>query len=202
MCFFPFAVASMFLFSIMSIKWKHDDSCLMYFCTFTCYDWLCLIDIVDGYDLVYNWFDILKTKGYETVAYVIMPNHVHTILYFPEAGYNLNKIIGNAKRFMAYDIIKRLEKAGQHDTLNYLAQAVSERERKRGQLHKVFTDSFDAKGIHNEKFFNQKLDYIHLNPVRGKWQLVNDYTKYEHSSASFYETGEIKKFKPYDFRLL
>ena len=45
-------------------------------------------------------FGYLKDEGYGTVAYVIMPNHVHTILYFPEAGFNLNKIIGNAKRFM------------------------------------------------------------------------------------------------------
>jgi hypothetical protein len=47
-------------------------------------------------------------------------------------------------------------------------------------------DSFAAKRIYTEKFFNQKLDYIHLNPVRGRWQLVDDYTKYEHRSASYY----------------
>ena len=89
-----------------------------------------------------------------------MPNHVHTIHYFPEPGFNLNKIIGNAKRFMAYELIKRLENANDHDTINHLASAVTEREKKKGQLHKVFTDSFDAKGIHNEKFFNQKLKYL------------------------------------------
>ena len=88
------------------------------------------------------------------------------------------------------------------DILNYLSAEVSEREKKKGQLHKVFIDSFDAKAIYNEKFFNQKLNYIHLNPVSGKWKLVNDYTEYEHSSASFYETGEVKNYEPYDFRLL
>ena len=55
------------------------------------------------------------------------------------------------------------------DLLNYLAAEVSGREKKKGQLHKVFIDSFDAKAIYNEKFFNQKLNYIHLNPVSGKW---------------------------------
>ncbi|MDQ3682366.1 MAG: hypothetical protein M3352_04735 [Bacteroidota bacterium] len=69
-------------------------------------------------------------------------------------------------------------------------------------MHKVFTDSFDAKGIYNEKFFNQKLNYIHFNPVTGKWRLVNDYTEYQHSSALFYETGEVKNYQPFDFRLL
>lgn len=71
---------------------------------------------------------------------LIMPNHVHVILYFPEAGFDLNKIIGNAKRFMAYEIINRLEALKRQDTLNYLAEGVTERERKKGQLHKVFTD--------------------------------------------------------------
>lgn len=152
--------------------------------------------------MVYKWFDYLKELGYATTAYVIMPNHVHTIHYFPEPGFNLNKIIGNAKRFIAYEIVKRLTLANEHDILNYLASAVTDREKKKGQLHKVFADSFDAKGIYNERFFNQKLQYIHRNPVNGKWKLVNDYADYEHSSASFYETGLIKKYEPFDYRLL
>ena len=152
--------------------------------------------------MLYKWFDHLKEQGHGTVAYVIMPNHVHTIHYFPEPGFNLNKIIGNGKRFMEYEIIKRLEKTNDLDTLNYLAGVVSERERKKGQLHKVFTDSFDAKGIYSEKFFNQKLKYIHRNPVTGKWKLVIDYTDYEHSRASFYETSVVRKYKPFDYRLL
>jgi hypothetical protein len=57
-----------------------------------------------------------------------------------DKGFDLNKIIGNGKRFMAYEIIKRLEQGKRKDILDYLAEYVSERERKKGQLHKVFTD--------------------------------------------------------------
>ncbi|HKO81882.1 MAG TPA: hypothetical protein VJU78_15860, partial [Chitinophagaceae bacterium] len=78
----------------------------------------------------------------------------------------------------------------------------TEREKEKGQKHKVFTDSFDAKGIYNEKFFNQKLNYVHRNPVSDKWRLVTDYTEYRHSSASFYETGEVKHYEIFDYRLL
>ena len=46
--------------------------------------------------MIYKWFDHLKKQGYGTVAYVIMPNHVHTIHYFPGAGFNLNKIMGTS----------------------------------------------------------------------------------------------------------
>ncbi len=152
--------------------------------------------------MVYKWFHHLKEQGYGTVAYVIMPNHLHTILYFPNAGFNLNTIIGNAKRFMAYEIIKRLEQAGEQSILTYLSGEVTAREKDKGQKHKIFTDSFDAKGIYNEKFFNQKLNYIHRNPVSGKWRLSADYIEYSHSSASFYETGEAKHYEPFDYRLL
>lgn len=41
----------------------------------------------------------------------------------------------------------------------------------------------------------QKLDYIHHNPVSGKWNLIEDFAKYPHSSAQFYELGVIGDFE-------
>ena len=103
---------------------------------------------------------------------------------------------------MAYEIIPRLKKQGEFDLLNVLSGAVTEREKSKGQIHRVFEESFDAKPIYNQKFFVQKFNYIHHNPVSGKWNLVNDYTDYEHSSASFYELGVVKGYQPFDFRVL
>src|SRR6266496_4927752 len=111
-----------------------------------------------------------------------MPNHVHRILYFPEAGFNLNKILSNGKRFMAYELVNKLERANDTNTLTILQNALPARERKKKQLHKVFKDSLDAKPIFSEKFLIQKLNY---NPVKGKWRLAKDFVSYEHSSASF-----------------
>jgi len=45
-------------------------------------------------------------------------------------------------------------------------------------LHKVFRDSFDAKAIFSEKFLVQKLNYIHHNPITGKWKLAEDFVSY------------------------
>jgi len=36
---------------------------------------------------------------------------------------------------------------------------------------------------------------IHKNPVSGKWGVVEELSKYLHSSAGFYETGEVFLFK-------
>ena len=184
----------------MSVKYTHSDIYSMYYCTFTCYNWIPLIDITKSYDIVYNWFNILAKENIQVVAYVITPNHIHCILYFPDAGFNLNKIIGNAKRFMAYEIIKRLEENNLHELLHTLSHAVTANEKKKGQLHRVFKNSFDAKAIFSEKFLLQKINYIHHNPVSGKWMLAKYFGAYEHSSASFYEDGKAMHFMSKHFR--
>ena len=67
----------------MAIKLKHKDTFSTYFITFTCAEWIPLFELTGSYDLVYNWFSVLKTKmNAAVVAYVIMPNHLHAILHF------------------------------------------------------------------------------------------------------------------------
>ena len=184
----------------MAVKYKHSEKFTTYFVTFTCYKWISLFEIANSYDIVYNWFNILKLDGIEIVGYVIMPNHVHTIIHFPSPGYNLNKIISNAKRFMAYEIVNRLESSKNYKVLQDLRSNLTQREINKGQKHKVFKDSFDAKPIYSDKFLFQKLDYIHGNPVNGNWTLARDNVVYEHSSASFYELNEVKHFSPKHYK--
>jgi hypothetical protein len=63
---------------------------------------------------------------------------------------SLNSIVGNAKRFMAYEIIKRLEEKKENKLLDQLHGGVKKREAKKGQIYKVFEDSFDAKDCYSE----------------------------------------------------
>jgi len=179
----------------MAIKLKHSDSFSTYFITFTCTEWIPLFEITDTYDLVYKWLALLKVNHHaDVVAYVIMPNHLHIILHFHKEGFDLNKIIANGKRFIAYEIISRLEEKENNILLRRLESLVTEKERKKGQLHKVFKASFDAKAIITQRFLMQKINYIHNNPVSGKWMLAKDFVEYEHSSASFYELQLVRHF--------
>jgi REP element-mobilizing transposase RayT len=122
------------------------------------------------------------------VGYVIMPNHVHVLLFAPE-NHKVNTLLANAKRFLAYEAIKKLERSGRRDLLNVLSEATRPGDRERGQRHRVFTTSSDIKECHDEAMIHQKLDYIHANPVSGKWSLVDDPMDYPHSSMAFYERG-------------
>ncbi|MFL5789698.1 MAG: hypothetical protein ACJ748_16675, partial [Flavisolibacter sp.] len=150
----------------MPVRFSHSsgpDS--IYFVTFTCYKWLHLFKVTDSYDTVYKWFDYLYKNNIYVTGYIIMPNHVHVLLYFKEMPKSLNIIISNAKRFMAYEIIKRLEQKKENKLLDFLHEGVGKREKKKGQIHKVFEESFDAKVCYSDKLIFQKLLYIHHNPV-------------------------------------
>ena len=125
-----------------------------------------------------------------------MPNHLHFIIHFESDGFNLYKIIANGKRFIAYEIINRLKNKGNLEMLIKLSSLVTIREKKKGQVHKVFKDSFDAKPIITHSFMLQKITYIHNNPISGKWMLAMDFTAYEHSSAAFYELKKLQHFIP------
>lgn len=186
----------------VSTKRKITDSGGIYFITITCHEWLPLIELTKGYDVVYKWFDYLKQQGHYISGYVIMPNHLHALIAFLHSDKSINSIVGDGKRFMAYEIVKRLKANGHVDVLHKLTEAVSNRENKRGKLHEVFQPSFDWKECRSTKFINQKLGYMHDNPCRGKWNLVDNPVEYAHSSAHFYLTGEQGVFEVFPCGLL
>jgi REP element-mobilizing transposase RayT len=129
-----------------------------------------LVDKVNGYDIVYKWFDYLKAQGHFINAFVPiaigMPNHVHAVISFIETEQNINSIIGNGKRFMAYDIVKRLKENNEIELLNLLANAVERKRKANSKKYEVWKLSFDWKHCSSDKFIQQKIDYIPARPVR------------------------------------
>ena len=123
--------------------------------------------------------------------FTIMPNHIHVLIAFRNTqGESINSIVGSGKCFMAYDIIKRLRKLGKFNVLRKLERLVNKKEKLKGKLHEIFEPSFDWKMCDTENLVDQKLDYIHENPCRGKWQLCQQLEDYVHSSACFYAIGK------------
>ena len=119
----------------------------------------------------------------------MMPNHLHLMVFIPEYSKVINDLIGTGKRFMAYKIVEMLKQRKAYKLLKELQLGVPSNEKKKGKKHMVFEPSFDAKACYSDAFIEQKLDYMHHNPVMGKWNLAEDFIDYEHSSAKFYETG-------------
>ena len=171
----------------MSVGAKIEVPNGVFFITFTCARWLPLFQLTDGYDAVYQWFDYLKQQGHYIVGYVIMPNHVHALMAFSNSNKLITTIIANGKRFIAYDLVKRLQSRGKKDLLTQMESWVNKTERLRNKKHEVFEPSFDRKECRTIAFMKQKIDYIHLNPCKaGMANLPEDYV---HSSAKYYYTG-------------
>jgi REP element-mobilizing transposase RayT len=156
--------------------------------------------MVNGYDMVYNWFDIISAKGNAVTGYIIMPNHIHLLLYYAGGNQSLNMLVGNGKRFMAYDIVKRLRQQKATKLLAILQDAVQPIDRARRKKHEIWEDSFDVKHCRTESFVLQKLNYIHKNPCAGKWRLAESLVDYPHSSARFYISGRTATYKVIDYR--
>ncbi len=173
----------------MPVKQTIPFSFGTFFITFTCHRWLPLIALVKGYDIIYKWFDYLKSAGHYINGYVIMPNHVHVMISFRETTTPINSIIGNGKRFMAYEIVNRLKQLEELNMLKDMEDAVETARKRKNKKHEVWELSFDWKECNSDHFIWQKLDYIHANPCSGKWNLCSSPGEYQHSSAYFYEMG-------------
>ncbi len=127
-----------------------------------------LFEVTNAYDCVYKFFSVLTEKGHQIEGFVMMPNHLHLLLYIGNDESTVNTLPANGKRFLAYEIVRRPENAKQDDVLTQLAEAVSREEKERKKKHRVFEVSPDSKPCYYESYVLQKLPYIHSNPLRGK----------------------------------
>ena len=120
----------------MAVRKKIPYSSGIFSVTFTCARWLPLFEITNGYDFVYKFFEILKSKGHFVNAYVIMPDHVHAILSFTFTEKGINRILGDGKRFITYALIQNLQANHRSDILEKLSGFVNDTDRKRGKDRK------------------------------------------------------------------
>ncbi|MBC8046116.1 MAG: hypothetical protein H7Y00_04925 [Fimbriimonadaceae bacterium] len=172
----------------MSVKTTHTINNTAYFITFTCFSWLPLFEITKLYDDIYKGLDVIKKSGNSILGYVIMHNHLHILIYQQQQNITINAIIKECKRFRAYEIVKRLEQMNMIRMLKKLESGIHAEQRNKGAKHKVFEESFDCKECYSTKFIQQKLNYIHQNPVKAGLTIAAE--EYLHSSAKYYLTGE------------
>ncbi len=126
-------------------------------------------------------------------AFSIMPSHLHLILK-PENG-SISDVIQDFGSYTAHEILKLLRENQEHELIEYFHK---QRRDSRHQ-HSIWQD-IQAKNIYTMKFLNQKLEYIHNNPVAKDWNLVKDRADYLYSSACFYDKNQPSIIKITDIR--
>jgi REP element-mobilizing transposase RayT len=113
-----------------------------------------------------------------------MPSHIHLLCRAPDDELLAN-IIRDFKKFTSKKIIETIlsENESRRDWLLAMFQK-SSAHLKREQKFKVWQNGYHAEMIESKKFVNQKLNYIHNNPVVDK--IVENPWDYVFSSAQNY----------------
>ena len=115
--------------------------------------------------------------GFALLAYVIMPEHVHLVLW-PTEVMKLGTVVGEIKRYAAREILSHLLKTGGQvpDRLTVSRNSV--------QRRVVWQRRCYDHNCRSEKSVWEKVEYCHQNPV--KRGLVKDVEDWEWSSFRWY----------------
>ena len=126
-----------------------------------------------------------KEKGLHVHGYVIMTNHIHLVVR-ADGRQPLSEVIGDFKSYMATTIMKDLEKNNKESRREWLLYLFGyfAKGNKKKTAHQLWTTENHPIALFSQKVIQQKLNYIHQNPVRAGW--VEWPQHYIYSSASNY----------------
>ncbi len=125
----------------------------VHFITFTVKNWYYLFDRYQRFQLLEDSFVYCqKEKGLKVYAFVFMLNHLHFITSAPD----LANVIGSMKTFLS----KKFKQSILENEPNLLK--LFEKDGK----YQFWEENNFPKLINSEKFLQQKIEYIHFNPVK------------------------------------
>lgn len=116
-----------------------------------------------------------------------MPTHLHAILW-PEIGVNLSDVTRDFKRYTSREISREANHQNAMEFIDVFKRARNENRAQEVSTYQVWQEGSHPEAIFTEKFARQKIDYIHMNPVRAG--LVKMAEEWPCSSARAYLLGE------------
>jgi putative transposase len=159
-----------------------------YFLTLTIVDWIDIFSRpVYKHLLVDSLNFCIANKGLKVFCWCLLSNHLHMIAAVSGED-SLSDILRDFKKFTSKSIIQTINEVpeSRRDWILNLFWFAGKNEKKI-KYYKVWKDGNDAKEIHTTSFLDEKMNYIHYNPVR--LELVANPEDYLFSSARDY-SGE------------
>ena len=129
---------------------------------------------------------LVEEKKIKVYAFVIMPNHIH-LLWKINAPYLPENVQRDFLKFTGQAMYRDLLK-NHKDILALFRVDLKDRKYQFWQRNSLTTF------LYSRKIIEQKLDYIHNNPVQGKWELAESLDKYPYSSYNFYEFDDVTTY--------
>jgi len=163
----------------MRSRYKYVEPDALYFLTCTIVDWIPVFQSRPYFDIITNSLTYCRAnKGMRLYAYVIMENHLHLVASAPD----LSRVIQEFKSYTAREIIALTKSTGRVDLLN---QFMLQKKRYKDESnHQVWQESAHPQIIQSDEMLDQKIEYIHNNPVRRGY--VDTPEHWRHSSARNY----------------
>jgi putative transposase len=163
----------------------------IYFWTATINKWQRLLEKDKFKHIILSSFDHLsKLNKLDVFAFVIMPNHIHTIWRTNELN-GKETVQGSFLKYTAHEFKKNLS---QNELTNYYSNSINKN-------YEFWQRDPLAIHLYTPEVAYQKLDYLHNNPCTEYWQLAAEPEDYLYSSASFYEKNETNYSFLKDLRL-
>lgn len=154
-----------------------DDELFCHFVTFSCANRRRLLDSEPPKRIVLETLgEQLTRRSAKCVGYVVMPDHVHAAIWFPETV-RLSGFMQSWKRISSFRVARWYEA-----NFDRYADAM-------GADRRVWLPKYYAFSIYSPDKLREKLEYMHANPVRAG--LVERAVDWEWSSAGWYESGKI-----------
>ncbi|MFN4147169.1 MAG: REP-associated tyrosine transposase [Runella sp.] len=170
------------------MSYNISDQNAPYFLTMTVVHW---IDIFSRKD--YKWLIVdslnhcIDQKGLNLYAWVLMSNHLHLIARVDEP-HTMTGFLRDFKKFTSKAIIEKIFQI-QESRRDWLLDkfGFEAKRTRRAEQFKVWQDGNHPILLESNYFIEQKLNYIHQNPVRQ--EIVEFPEDYIYSSARDY-TGQ------------
>ena len=123
-----------------------------------------------------------EKKGLVVYGYVIMSNHLHLIAQ-AQAPHRLSDILRDFKKFTGRSIIKAIQTSKEESRQDWLLHVMRYHARynKRNRDFQCWQHGNHPVELVRPRWIAQKLNYIHLNPVRAGW--VDAPEQYRYSSV-------------------
>lgn len=117
----------------------------------------------------------LARAGGKCLGFVVMPDHVHSAIWFPDDGH-ISQFMQQWKRRTSMELKEHLKK----DRPNYA--------RSFDISGPIWQPKYYDFNIHSERMLVEKLEYMHNNPVKAG--LVERAEQWRWSSARWYMEGK------------
>jgi len=149
-----------------------------HFITITVLNWLPVFTRIDTVNILIDSMKFLSLEGLKIYAYVILENHLHMIVQ----SQHLDKDIQRFKRHTANQLLKYLM---DNNVQTLLDQFVFyKKAHKTDRKYQFWQEGVHPELIQHQDMMNQKIDYIHQNPVKRGY--VDEAEHWRYSSARSY----------------